>query len=97
MPRWMGTWYRTTILLTTDHSFRASKALDGKADHRIPFLLKMAGHDEEGELSEPFTTVLTGDLLVAVLRGEVSTPVQAEDWIQSTEPLRIIRTITECP
>ncbi len=76
-----GLWDKTTVLLSSDHSYRAAPALDGKKDHRIPFLMKFAGHAEPVSFSEPFNTVLTHDLLLGVLRGEISTPAQAASWL----------------
>ncbi len=78
-----GTWDEATILLSTDHSFRASQALDGKKDHRIPFMLKMAGHFEPVAFEAPFNTLLTHDLLLAILRREVATPLQAAAWLDA--------------
>lgn len=86
-----GVWDNTTILLSADHSFRASTALDGKKDHRIPFLLKLAGHGEGVAIREPFNTLLTKDLILAVLRGEISTPRQAGAWLAQH------RTIADSP
>ncbi len=87
----LGTWNTTTILLSADHSFRAAPALDHKKDHRVPFLLKMEGHNEPVAFDAPFNTLLTHDLLLAILRGEVSTPVQAAGWLDRH------RTIADSP
>jgi hypothetical protein len=76
-----GDWDNTTILLSADHSYRAAAALDGHKDHRVPFLLKLAGHSEPATFSEPFNTLLTRDLLLAILRGEIATPPEAAAWI----------------
>jgi hypothetical protein len=78
-----GSWDGTTVLFSSDHSFRAAPALDGKKDHRIPFMLKMAGHTESVAFDAPFNTVLTHDLLLAILHGEVATPLQAAAWLDA--------------
>jgi arylsulfatase A-like enzyme len=77
-----GTWDEATILLTSDHPYRASEALDGKHDPRVPFLLKMAGHREGAVFDAPFNTVLTHDLILAVLRGELATPADVSRWLE---------------
>jgi hypothetical protein len=76
-----GTWDTTTVLLSSDHWYRSSGALDGKLDRRVPFLLKMAGQREGAAFDEPFNTVVTHDLILAVLRQEVSTAQQAVEWL----------------
>jgi hypothetical protein len=77
-----GVWDGATILLSADHHYRASTALDGKTDPRVPFLLKMAGAHEPLAFDRPFNTVLTHDLILAVLRGEISSPRQAAAWLE---------------
>ena len=37
-----GLWESTTVLISADHPYRESEALDGKSDPRVPFLLKLA-------------------------------------------------------
>jgi len=76
-----GLWNTTTVLLMTDHSSRASVHLDGKTDPRIPFILKMAGSDEGIQVDFPFNSLLTGDLVLAILEKRVSTPQDAARWI----------------
>jgi hypothetical protein len=77
-----GTWDRTAVLLTADHSWRSSTALDGKRDFRVPFLLKLAGQKKRLQFDRPFNTVLTSGLLLAILRGDVSTPDLAAQWLE---------------
>ncbi len=68
-----GTWHGTTILLTTDHHYRHRLALDGQpVDPKIPFLLRLAGQKEPVSYNRPFNAVVTHDLLLAILRGEVT-------------------------
>ncbi len=86
-----GLWNRTTVLLSTDHSYRSAEAVDGKKDHRIPFLLKFAGQNEPLEFTPAFNTLLTRDLVGSILRGEVATPAQAASWLNAH------RTIADSP
>ncbi|HWB82776.1 MAG TPA: sulfatase-like hydrolase/transferase [Bryobacteraceae bacterium] len=76
-----GTWDNTVVLFTSDHPYRESEALDGKSDPRIPYILKMASQENGIVYSQPFNAILTEDLLLAVLRGEVSTPADAAGWL----------------
>jgi hypothetical protein len=91
-----GTWDSTVVLVTSDHWWRAGSlwkkrltltaedeaAWGGVEDHRIPFILKMAGAGREGvNFAAPFNTVLTHDLLLAILHGEVSDTKGAAAWL----------------
>jgi hypothetical protein len=86
-----GLWEDTTVLFTSDHAHRSAAALDGKKDHRVPFLLKMAGQPAPVRFIDPFNTVLTHDLLLAILGGQVSTSEQAAAWLSAH------RTIADSP
>ena len=76
-----GIWENTTVLLTSDHSWRSSALFDGKEDHRVPFILKLAGQ-KDGVIYKPaFNTIIIHDLLLAVLRGELSSPKSVVSWL----------------
>jgi hypothetical protein len=77
-----GLWDSTTVLVSSDHSYRVSEALDGKWDPRIPFLLKLAGHSSGRTLDQEFNTIISGELLLAILKGEVQTAEDATKWIK---------------
>jgi hypothetical protein len=76
-----GQWDRTTILLSTDHPYRSANILTGRLDPRIPFLLKFAGEKQGLRYPRLFNTVLTSQLLLAVLRGEVKDANDAAAWL----------------
>jgi Sulfatase len=84
-----GVWDTTTVLFTSDHGLRDSEALDGKTDGRIPFLLKVASQKEAVPYTQQFDTVLTADMLLGVLRGEIRDPASAAAWLDQarTRPL----------
>ena len=83
-----GLWDRTTVLVSSDHSHRsAPRNLDGKTNPRVPFLLKLAGQKNGVEFSQDFNTVLTKDLLLAILKGELSTPQQVREWLEKHKSL----------
>ena len=74
-------WNATTVLLSSDHWYRESQALDGKTDKRVPFLLKMAGQTALVPCDTPFNTCLTQGLVVAILRKEVVSPQDVVAWV----------------
>jgi hypothetical protein len=76
-----GTWDSTTVLFTSDHPYRESMQLDGKSDPRIPYILKLASQKEGVEYTPQFNAVLTADLLIAVLRGEIADAPSAAAWL----------------
>jgi hypothetical protein len=87
----VGLWEETTVLLSSDHWNRYSELLDGKKDHRIPFLLKLAGQQRPLEYNRPFNTILTHDLLMAILHREVTDVDEAAQWLDRH------RTIADSP
>jgi Sulfatase len=91
-----GLWGSTTVLVTSDHSLRyfadgsmeASDTADsffppGTRSPRVPFLLKLAGQQAGVRYDPPFGSVLTRDLLLAILSGQVSTAAEAVQWLDS--------------
>ena len=57
------------------------KHLDGKSDSRIPYILKLASQKDGVTYTQEFNTVLTADLLLGVLRGEIGDPASAVAWL----------------
>ena len=86
-----GTWENTNVLLTSDHWYRRARALDGKIDHRVPFLLKLAGQNQRLTYDLPFNTILTGELIASLLEGNLASPQAAAAWLdgqaRATPPL----------
>ena len=77
-----GLWEDTTFLLSADHFLRARTKLDGHANSRyVPFIVKLAGQHESVRGETPFNALLTHDLLLAILKREVSTPKDVANWI----------------
>ncbi|HEV3471512.1 MAG TPA: sulfatase-like hydrolase/transferase [Pyrinomonadaceae bacterium] len=52
-------------------------------DERVPFILKLAGQRQGAAYEQPFNTVLTHDLLLALLRGEIADPAAAAAWLDA--------------
>jgi len=78
-----GLWEQTTLVASSDHHYREDNLLDGKEDLRIPFLVKLAGQKTGVEYLPSFSTILTKNLLLAVLRGEISDPASLQNWMQA--------------
>jgi arylsulfatase A-like enzyme len=77
-----GLWDSTTVLVSSDHSHRsAARGIDGKSNPRIPFLLKLAGQTTGVQFPAEFNTVLTKELLLSILKRQISTPQQAVEWL----------------
>ena len=84
-------WDTTTVVLSSDHWYRKSQALDGKTDKRVPFLVKMAGQTAPVQCDTPFNTTLTQGLVMAILRKEVVSPQDVLTWLnlhRNDTPLR---------
>ena len=80
-----GTWDNSVLLVSADHPFRASQALDGKRDWRVPFLLRFPGR-KTGDVRGPeFNTIVSANLVYSILRGSVSNVAEASGWIQEHE------------
>ena len=74
-------WDSTTVLVSSDHSFRTSASLDGKHDARVPFLLKLAGQTTSATYSAPLQTIVTKPLLEQILQRRVETLDAAAKWV----------------
>ena len=99
-----GLWDSTTLLITADHGFRPDVweqrlkwMTEAQVDPRntqarpIPFLLHFPGEHSGLVYSKPFSSLLTHDLILALLSGSVSTPEQARGWLEGNRarfPLR---------
>jgi hypothetical protein len=60
------------------------RALTGEIeDHRIPFFLKMPDQRETITYTRPFNTIVTHDLVLAVLKGEIFTAEDAKNWLDT--------------
>ena len=84
-----GEWDKTWIIISADHSWRKSKRYDGQRDLRVPFLIKTPGEARSVTFSPRLNTVVTRDLILAILRGEVRDQDSAMGWLDEhrrTEP-----------
>jgi hypothetical protein len=76
-----GTWDTTTIIFSADHPYRHREVLDGHpVSRRVPFLVKLAGPERQQCYPATFSALLTKNLILAILGGEVSRPDQLPRW-----------------
>jgi arylsulfatase A-like enzyme len=78
-----GQWDKTWVILSADHSWRESKLYDGQRDFRVPYLIKPPGATVSAEYTRPFNTVLTHDLILAILRGELTDGQSIAPWLDA--------------
>jgi len=75
-------WESSILLVSSDHWWRDAPTVNGRRDHRVPFILKMPGQREGRVFSREFNTVITHDLLLAILKSEVSNADEALRWLE---------------
>ena len=81
-----GQWDKTWVFITSDHCWREAALYDGKSDHRVPYLLKPPGGAATVPYGPKFNTVVSYDLVTAILRGEITTATQAAAWLKAQPP-----------
>ena len=89
-----GEWESTTLMVTSDHALRPAmwhnrhnwspqfeQLIGPGASRTVPFILRLAGN-HDGAVYEPsVSNVVTAQLSLAALRGDVSTPQEAVAWL----------------
>jgi hypothetical protein len=76
-----ATWETAWVLVSSDHWWRDSRCFDGKEDHRVPFLVKAPGLNPAQTFAAPMNTLVSHDLVLAVLRGELQNARQLPPWL----------------
>lgn len=85
-------WGNSTIIASADHQWRidsyrgwlSQNELDivsGKENPKIPFFIKLKGQNESSIYEKPFNTVITADLILAIMTGEVSKVEEVKNWL----------------
>ena len=74
-------WDHTWVLLSADHSLRDERF--GKIDRRVPFILKAPGTNAPIVYSQTLHTVVTKDLLLAILRADVRSLPEVSRWLDA--------------
>lgn len=67
-----GTWDQTNIIISADHGQHIR--YDGREELRVPFIVKLANQKDPIAYESAFNTVITQELVLAILRREISTP-----------------------
>lgn len=83
-----GVWATTHVLISADHSWRIPTRRvpiggEPRVDPRVPFILKIAGRQAPVEYRREFNTVLTHDLILALLDGTITTASDAVRWLDA--------------
>lgn len=93
-----GLWDETAVLVTSDHWLRVGQrkmnaanllskedvaVLSGREDFRVPFILKLPRQKEGSVYESRFNTVVSQDLLLAVLRGELTDARGVAVWLDA--------------
>ena len=76
-----GRWDNTIVLVTADHWWRSSPLVNGHRDHRIPFILKLAGQQSAERYDSTFNTIVTRALLMQLLKGQITKPGEVLSWL----------------
>jgi len=86
-------WEDSVVLVTSDHGLRTEtwrgtyawasedETLPSQTDHRVPFMLKLTGQEHSLEYNAEFNTILTHDLLLALLTRELTGTDNVANWI----------------
>jgi hypothetical protein len=100
-----GKWDNAIVLLSSDHSLRVgewsgfrtwsrreAEATGGERSPYVPFLVKLAGEDRGFTYDQPFSILLTHDLILALAREEIRTPDELRNWLDANRgrfPLKV--------
>ncbi len=72
----------TTLIVSSDHWWRRAAAqYDGVTDTRVPFIVGFPREAASVSFDVPFNTVVTRELIAAILAGRVESPQQAATLI----------------
>jgi len=89
-----GLWDQTALLITADHGLRPqnwigrlgwTRELDRLTEDQlplyVPFILKLAGPAQPAVVHQGFSNIVSADLVLAILDGDVSTAPEAAAWL----------------
>jgi hypothetical protein len=85
-------WDKTTVIVSSDHWYRTDvwqprpdsedgKASGGTIDNHIPFIVKIAGHSRPQRFERPINTIVTSDLILALLKGDIGDADALLQWL----------------
>ena len=76
-----GEWNKSTLIISSDHSWRKSAEYDSKRDFRVPFIIKMAD-GKARVINKPIGTIVTKNFILEVMKKKISTTDEAVSWLQ---------------
>ncbi len=76
-------WDRSWVIISSDHWWRDARSYDGQLDYHVPFILKAPGKNPPMIYGAPLNTVISQDLVLAILRKEISTTPEAVSWLDT--------------
>ena len=79
-----GLWERTTVILTSDHSWTAAILPDGSRDPRVPMVVKLAGATAGLADDKPFNTMAIIDVIQPLLRHNMATYADFGRWLHGS-------------
>jgi hypothetical protein len=71
----------STLIVSSDHWWRASASYDGRVDHRVPFIVRLPGAAGPERWDASFETRLTADLILELLVGRIRENEELRDWL----------------
>jgi hypothetical protein len=75
-----GVWDRTTVIVSSDHWWRASSGYDGITDQRVPFIVKLPA-GRHFDYGRRLSTIFTEDLVMSVLQGDLRSSADLVRWV----------------
>ncbi|NLY75099.1 MAG: sulfatase-like hydrolase/transferase [Firmicutes bacterium] len=77
-----GTWDNTTVIISADHGIES----------KVPFIIKLANQTQPVIYEPAFNTVITQEIILAILRKDITTPEQLVTFLRENgrmiEPVR---------
>jgi hypothetical protein len=83
---WRNSTAMDRSLFWTKGDVATARGLSGKTNRRIPFILKLAGQKEGVTYDQSFNTIITHDLFLALLGGELTSPESVVQWLDRHRP-----------
>jgi hypothetical protein len=78
-----GLWDRTHLIISSDHPARNRSRIDGVTnDPRVPFIIRVAGASQEIAYEPQFNTIVSTEVAIGLLRGEIHTPTEVRSKIE---------------
>lgn len=84
-----GEWDKTWIILSSDHAWIESNLYDHQLDPRVPFIVHAPGANDAIAYANPFNTVLTDALILAILQKQVTNHQDVAHWLDAHRPAEV--------